>query len=46
MYKKIIAVAIFISQMACQDSIVNPDNSYEGIFQSFWEIMDERYVFF
>ncbi len=46
MLKKIIAVAIFISQMACQDSIVNPDNSYEGIFQSFWEIMDERYVFF
>lgn len=46
MFKKIIAVALFISQMACQDSIVNPDNSYEGIFQSFWEIMDERYVFF
>lgn len=32
--------------MSCTKDIVNKDTSYLNIFQSFWEIMDERYVFF
>ncbi|ASB48560.1 S41 family peptidase [Alkalitalea saponilacus] len=42
--KTIIPIIVILT--ACTDDIINNDASPSNIFRSFWEIMDERYVFF
>lgn len=32
--------------MSCTNEIIDKESSQEHIFQSFWKVMDERYVFF
>jgi C-terminal processing protease CtpA/Prc len=46
MKNTIITILLFFFIGACSDDIINSSSSYNNKFQSFWEIMDERYVFF
>jgi hypothetical protein len=39
-------IPIIVILSACTDDIIDNDASPTNIFQSFWEVMDERYVFF
>ncbi len=45
-FKIIIVYALLILCYSCNDSILSENYEYVNVFQSFWDVMNERYVFF
>jgi hypothetical protein len=46
MTKTLYALFLSICLISCTNDIIEKDTTHLNIFQSFWQIMDERYVFF
>ncbi len=44
--KVIVFFVLLIVCLSCNNQLVNEDDSYVNTFQSFWNILNERYVFF
>ncbi len=45
--KDIIVVLLFtVITFSCTDNLINEEEGYLNTFQSFWDILNERYVFF